>query len=158
MMPLVDYDRPEAVKPPKVGPDPAVFVRLTYANALLRIIASHGQRMFACDGHAGEIGVTMSGRTFYRSPVPRTGVIPLSSTGLDYRRGVPDAMPKSASRFLGQLQAYVMHGKRLTRESILPPVDYETTAWGRRAWGYTDADREDVFEAMRNLPILERAQ
>lgn len=153
MIVLPEYSAPTAEKPYKVAPDRAVYVRLTYANALLRIIAKHGRRMFACDGRPGEIGVTLSGRVFYRSPVPRTGVIPLSSTGLDYRRGVPDAMPKSASRFLGLLHEYVMQGKRLSVDAILPPVEY-----GDLTWGYTEADRTAILAEARNLPILELQQ
>lgn len=153
MIMLKDYDRPAPERPVKAGPDPAVFIRLTYANALLRIIARYGNRMFACDGRPGEIGVTMTGRPYYRSPVPRTGAVPLGSTGLDFRRGVPDAMPKSASRFLGLLHEFVMRGKRLPVAAILPPVDS-----GGLAWGYTDADRAAILEEARNLPILERAQ
>lgn len=149
MMMLHDYDRPKAEKQPKLGPDPAVYMRLTYANAVLRALSEHGTHLFAEGGQVGCIGVTLSARGFYRHP--SAGPIPLSMTGVDYRYTHSDTVPKAVSRFLGDVFTYVMTGQKLPDDRIVPAGSNSHT------YGYTDDDRAAVLCAIRHVPIRERS-
>lgn len=140
---------------PKCGGDsfyvldePIPSERVDHANALIKLIATHGRKFLSHDGTIANMELGKGGKVFYMDPYTRRRVY----TNREHVQWSGFNEGGTMKSLISHLKRYILEGTPVDKRLIANPGFYQD---GGNVWGYESGEAEKLREQAFKLPMFQ---